>query len=105
MWLFQSISRFFQTLNVFLQYRWDGGPWGPGMMHWGMGWIWGIVMIVFWILLIALLIILIRHIIYRERVQPPEREEKESALDILKKRYARGEIDKEEFDRKKIDLS
>ncbi len=33
-----------------------------------------------------------------------ERREKESALDILKKRYARGEISKDEYEQMKKDL-
>jgi uncharacterized membrane protein len=34
----------------------------------------------------------------------PAGDEKETAMDILEKRYARGEIDAEEFSRKKKDL-
>ena len=107
----QNFSAKFQTWNglgAFMQSRWDDGtwgPWGPGMMHWGMGWIGGIMMIVFWIVIIAALVVLIRWLTSTERSRHPHAEGGESPLDILKKRYARGEIDKEEFEQKKKDLS
>jgi len=62
----------------------------------GWGWIIGLVVLVLVVLLIV------------RSVGPTNAdkstEEGESALDVLKKRYARGEIDKEEFEEKKKDL-
>jgi putative membrane protein len=56
-------------------------------------------MVLFWGLLIAGTVFLIRWFI-RETVIKREG----SALEILKKRYARGEINKQEFDERKRDL-
>jgi len=46
------------------------------------------------------LIFLIRWLVGMTKAPKPE----ESALDILKKRYASGQIDKEEFEQKKKNL-
>jgi putative membrane protein len=64
---------------------------------WGIGWIF---MIVILGILILGLIFLSRWLLGMTKAQRGE----DSALDILKKRYARGEIDKEEFEQKKRDL-
>lgn len=71
---------------------------GPEMMwgSWGIGWIF---MVIFWGLLIVGLIFLIRYLTGTAKGTGGE-----SALDILKKRYARGEITKQEFEEKKKDL-
>jgi putative membrane protein len=47
-----------------------------------------------WIVIIGLGVWLISGLVSRTNNQPPT----ESAQDILKKRYARGEITKEQFD-------
>lgn len=81
------------------------GYMGPGMMGWGygMGWGWSIIMIAFWIAVIAGIIFLIRWVVTStDKGSAAGRED--SALEILRKRYARGEIDKEEFEEKKKDL-
>lgn len=67
---------------------------GYGMMSGGF-WIIGFI---FWILVIVGLVLLIKYL-----WEGGGRKE-ESALELLKKRYARGEISKEEFEEKKRDL-
>jgi putative membrane protein len=80
-----------------LKGRWGDYGMGPDMMWWGMG---GIFMLIFWGLIVFGVILLIRWLIGITKAVRSE----ESALDILKKRYARGEIDKDEFEQKKKDI-
>ena len=73
------------------------------MNHYGWGGMgMGIGMLLFWGLLIALIVVLLRSTWSAGACG--KREEGKSALDILKERYARGEIGKEEFEQKKRDL-
>ena len=72
-----------------------------GMMDgYGMGYGMGILGLIFWILVIIWLVLLIRYL----WESGGAKREQESALEILKKRYARGEISKEEFEEKKKDM-
>jgi putative membrane protein len=67
------------------------------MTGWGLGWIW---MILFWVLLILGIVALVRWLGGGPAGAPREKD----ALGVLKERYARGEIDREEFEQKKRDL-
>ncbi|GBD99157.1 hypothetical protein BMS3Bbin06_01472 [bacterium BMS3Bbin06] len=83
-----------------------GGWMGPGMMGWGygMGWFWTIIMAVFWVAVIAGIILLIRWLVLSTRTTHTSGIG-EFPLDILKKRDARSKIDREELEEKKKALS
>lgn len=98
----------FLSENAFAQWQGYGGRWGmgPGMMNWGygMGWFGTIIMAAFWIVVIIGIVFLIRWLVMSASIGSHGVRSEESAFDILKKRYARGEINKDEFEEKKKDL-
>ena len=84
------------------------GDWhmGPGMMGgWGMGWFGGIFMIVFWILILVGLVFVIRWLVQTTAKKEDSGQRGSQAMEILKERYARGEIDKTQFESMKRDLA
>lgn len=78
---------------------WDWGH--PMMWGWGMGMM--VMMLVFWGLVIAGVVLLVRWLAGlgsgRDGGGRADR-----ALEILRERYARGEIDREEFESRRRDL-
>lgn len=73
----------------------------------GFGWIFTVV---FWGLIIWVIVALVRggfrngHMCEHNHSDSVREEKEKSSLEILKKRYARGEIDRKEFEEKKKDL-
>ena len=80
---------------------WEGWEMHP---MWGMWGVWGlgmmIAMVVFWGLIITGLVLTIRWLVSQGRGV----HSRDAALDILRERYARGEIDRDEFLARKRDL-
>ncbi len=79
--------------------------WGWGMHH-PVGWMWGawgigmmVMMFAFWALVIAGIVLAVRWLARQGGGGRPDR-----ALEILRERYARGEINREEFESRRRDL-
>jgi len=71
--------------------------WHGNLHGWGMG--------LGWIVGLAILGIIIWLVIRVVNQNPSQKQtDRGSALDILKERYARGEINKEEYEEKKKDI-
>jgi len=80
----------------------------------GPEYFWGSGMWVFPLIMLTVMLVVVFLIFGRRGFRPPwmdrrgdgqgERQESESALDILKKRYAKGEITKEEYEEIKRDV-
>ena len=85
---------------------WQSGGWGmmgAGMIG-GFSWWWfmPIFMILFWGLAIWGIVALVQGL---SGSRGSDSSRADSALEVLKKRYARGEINKEEYEEKKKDLA
>ena len=75
--------------------HWGDYGWGMGF---GFGWI---AMFIFWALLILGIVYLVKMIAGGSKKEGKE----DTAIDILKTRYAKREISKEEFEKIKDDLT
>ena len=74
-------------------------------MMWGEGWDWvALVHLVWWVLLILAIVTMLRWSV-RSEGAPGLEAQQDRALAILRERYARGDIDKAEFEARKRDLA
>jgi putative membrane protein len=113
----KSLTKLFATVSfaglllliagsAYSQMNWNDRWHGRGMMYgYGYGggdWVWIIIRLIFWIAIIVGIVFLIRWMIISTKTAHGG--SGDSALEILKRRYAKGEINKEEFEQKKRDI-
>lgn len=92
------------TLSLVAAAQMPGGHDPQGMMG-GWGWGFGILGMLFWLALVVLVVVLIWRLLDDGGRNGARHEgADETPLEILEKRYARGEIDRDEFERMKREL-
>lgn len=77
---------------------WGGMGYGMGWGGHVLGWLF---MLTFWVLIIVVAVAAVRWL---SGSATRDTRSSQNALDILRERYARGEIDREEFQQRKRDL-
>ncbi len=82
-----------------------GQGWGPHVMGWGGGWLGMIFQIAFWVLLISAAVAGIRWLFAASGRSSANHTSSDNALGILRERYAKGEINKSQFDEMKANLN
>jgi putative membrane protein len=102
-----ALKRIFSLLIIFSLLTFFAcaqGPYNRPMGNWGhmMGYGYGGGFM--WLIVLVLVGVVIYFWFQVSKSKGSDSSIIETPLDILKKRYARGEIDKEEFDRKKNNL-
>lgn len=77
-------------------------PNGWGMQDWAYGWGAGhmIFLLIFWIAVIFGVVFVVQNLLG----SPGRRTHRSPALDVLSERYAKGEIDREEYLRRRQDI-
>lgn len=94
------LAGWFAPLILLAQERPYDWGWGMHPLWWGWGLGMMLMMLLFWVLVIVGIVVLIRWLVGQTREGRSD-----SATEILRRRYARGEITKEQFDSMKRDLS
>ena len=93
---------FYRTLEPGGGYGYGyGGHMMPGMGVWGMG---GFMMI-FWGLILFGLILMINWLLTANRNERQAGDRSDNAMEILKNRYARGDIDRAQYEQMREELS
>ena len=96
----------FPLNNALAQQRDSSWGMGHGMMgNWGMGGFGMVFMMIFWVLAIVGVVFLVRWLIQTAGSGKAAGQRGSGAVEILKARYARGEINKAEFESMKRDIS
>jgi putative membrane protein len=94
----EALARWAPGAIPFAQgHRWDWG-WHPMWGPWGI--VMMLMMLVFWGAVLVGVVLVIRWLVRQGQGVRPD-----AALDILRQRYARGEINRDEFEAKKRDLA
>ena len=101
-----ELKRIFSILIILPELTFPAWAQGPNshMGNWGHMMGYGCDGGFMWLIVLLLVGVVIYFLLQASKSKGSADSTTETHLDILKKRYAKGEIDKEEFDRKKKDL-